>query len=235
MPKRLTKEDFVTKAVNIHGLRYDYSKVEYGGNKKKVRIICRNHGSFLQRPFSHMQGEGCKDCYIESMYQSIGEFLDLAFIQHGDKYLYETTSFVNNKKPINIVCSSHGEFKQAPYAHIRGQGCPSCMSSKGEDEVSRILDNFNIDYVRQWTDHGIPKAHNGKKMAYDFYIPTKNMVIEYDGEQHFKPINAWGGMKNLVAVKSRDSIKDKYCKDNGIGILRISYLDSIIDSIRGAM
>ena len=62
MPKKLTTEEFIEKAKQIHGDKYDYSLTEYKSNKKKVKIICPIHGVFEQRPLNHLQGCGCIKC-----------------------------------------------------------------------------------------------------------------------------------------------------------------------------
>ena len=227
MPSRLTTAKFIERATNVHGSLYGYDLVDYKTNKKKVDIICKYHGTFSQRPFSHLDGEGCRTCFDERQAMPFNKFIEVAFDVHGGKYIYETTSYNNSKIPMTIICEKHGEFKQAPYAHLRGQNCPSCQESKGELAITKILDNAGIDYIRQWTDHKIPKAHNGKKMSFDFYIPSLLMAIEYDGEQHFKPIKCFGGTKKFESIQNRDRIKDLYCANNNIKLVRISYTDNI--------
>lgn len=60
--RRLTTEKFIERAKNVHGNKYDYSKVVYVNNKTKVSIICPEHGEFLQSPDKHLQGRGCPGC-----------------------------------------------------------------------------------------------------------------------------------------------------------------------------
>jgi hypothetical protein len=61
--KQLTKEEFIQKAREVHGDKYDYSKVEYVNKNTKVKIICPIHGEFEQEPNSHLEGKGCPNCY----------------------------------------------------------------------------------------------------------------------------------------------------------------------------
>ena len=67
MPKKLTREEFIRRANEIHKGRYDYSKVEYVNSYTKVCIICPEHGAFMQTPTIHLGGHGCRKCYDESL------------------------------------------------------------------------------------------------------------------------------------------------------------------------
>ena len=62
MSNRKTKEQFIEKAIEIHGDKYDYSKVKYKNAKNKITIICKKHGEFNQEAGSHLLGSGCKKC-----------------------------------------------------------------------------------------------------------------------------------------------------------------------------
>ena len=113
-----------------------------------------------------------------------------------------------------------------------GQNCPHCTESYGEKVIREILISNNIQLIPQKTFNGFYFDDNRRaKPRFDFYLPDFNLLIEYDGEQHFKP-HAFGsdqseGTKrgNLLECQRRDSIKTQYCIDNNIRLLRISYLD----------
>ena len=66
-------------------------------------------------------------------------------------------------------------------------------------------------------------VHHVKRLRFDFYLPEYNTCIEYDGRQHFTPVEVFGGEEGYFKTKKRDGIKNKYCKDNNIGSLRIPY------------
>jgi hypothetical protein len=74
-----------------------------------------------------------------------------------------------------------------------------------------------------------PKCRNKLPLPFDFYIPIYNLCIEYDGEQHVKPVKLWGGEKGLKLTQKRDGIKNKFCKDNNINLLRIQHTTKIKD------
>ena len=101
--------------------------------------------------------------------------------------------------------------------------CPYCNRlSKGETEIVRILDKLGIRY---YNNHKFDDCKHILHLKFDFYLPDYNMVIEYDGIQHFKPVKKFGGVERFKLDKYRDSLKNKYCEDNNIKMLRIAYFD----------
>ena len=75
--KRFTTEEFIEASKQVHGKKYDYSKVEYVNNHTKVCIICPEHGEFWQTPVNHLKGCGCVECGNKSMMEEeIMKFLD---------------------------------------------------------------------------------------------------------------------------------------------------------------
>ena len=122
-----TKEEFIVKAREVHGNKYDYSKAEYVNSKTKVCIICPTHGEFWQAPENHIiQKQGCPKCSHRSYKLENEEFLKKAKEVHGDRYDYSKVKYVNNRTKIRIICQEHGEFCQTPYKHLIGQSCPKC-------------------------------------------------------------------------------------------------------------
>ena len=128
---RLTTEEFIARAREVHGNKYDYSKVEYKNNNTKVCIICPIHGEFWQIPSSHLNGQGCRKCGFlntaKKRKASTVRFIFKAKIKHGDRYDYSKVEYVNIDTKICIVCPEHGEFWQTPYNHLKGCQCPKCM------------------------------------------------------------------------------------------------------------
>ncbi len=100
------------------------------------------------------------------------------------------------------------------------QGCQICKLSKGELKIINILSNRNIEFKSQYKFEKL-------NLVFDFYILHLNLAIEYDGIQHFKPINYFGGQKAFESQTKRDNQKDEYCKKNNIHLLRIPYAQDI--------
>lgn len=127
---------FIQKARKVHGDKYDYSLVEYSGNKKKVKIICSEHDVFEQSPNSHLRGHGCHVC--SGKLHNKKSFIDQARKIHGDKYDYSKISDFNTKNTGTFICPTHGLFKQRLSSHLEGYGCAMCSGFMLRDTQSFI-------------------------------------------------------------------------------------------------
>lgn len=111
---------------------------------------------------------------------------------------------------------------------LSGRACPKCNMSHGALEIERVLTNKGIDYCTEYT---FDDCRYERPLPFDFYIESKNMCIEYDGEQHFKPVrfdkhNKRGTPEErFELLQIRDNIKTEYCKKNNINLIRIPYTD----------
>lgn len=132
--KRLTTEDFIKKAKEIHGNKYDYSQVNYSNNSTPITIICPEHGPFQQKPNVHLNGHGCPACKKIKKLDTT-EFIRRAKEIHGNKYDYSLSTYKNKRTKLTIICPEHGEFEQLPMNHLRGQGCPECGKNKATDRI----------------------------------------------------------------------------------------------------
>jgi very-short-patch-repair endonuclease len=227
----LKNSGFVKKSKKIHGDKYDYSNVEYKNNRTNVEIICPEHGCFLQLPTHHMKGSGCVECACkkrgENNSKELSEFIKDSKKIHRDKYEYSKVIYKTNKIKVKIICSKHGLFKQRPDHHLMGSGCPVCRESKGEREISKLLKDGGVNFESQ------KKFDNCKyisKLSFDFYLPKHNLCIEYNGRQHYEPIDYFGGEKTFELQKKRDESKEKFCKENKIELLIIKY-DELIENV----
>jgi len=224
----LDDQNFIKKSNTIHKNKYDYSLIEIKNNKSKVKIICPVHGIFEQKASSHLEGCGCPKCRDEQVRKRFVKnklyFVEKAKQTHGDKYDYSLVDYINNKIKVKILCPIHGVFEQSPANHYK-YGCPFCRESQGEKKISLLLDGMKIKYIRQKTFDG---CENKQKLHFDFYLPEYNMCIEYDGIQHYKPVDYFGGQEKFLETKKNDEIKNLYCLENNIKLIRIKY-NEIID------
>ena len=215
---RKAKEEFIKEAKKVHGDKYDYSRVEYETARKKVCIVCPEHGEFWQTPDAHLKGAKCPKCSHQSYRYTTEEFIEMAKKVHGDKYDYSKVEYINRLTPVCIICPEHGEFWQKAYSHLLGNGCHSCNESKLETEIKLLLEENNIKYEREkrfdWLKYKWP-------MPLDFYLPGYNIAIECQGEQHFKNRDFF---KNYEFEKriEMDLLKNKLCCENGIKVLYYS-------------
>ena len=144
--KRLSKEEFIKKAREVHGDKYDYSKVEYVGALTKVCIICPEHGEFWQVPSSHLNGNGCPKCGHKT--PLIEDFVKKSKRKHGNKYDYSKAVYVDWKTKVCIICPEHGEFWQKLNDHTNGQGCPTC-AHEANGERKRLSKEEFIKKARE--------------------------------------------------------------------------------------
>jgi hypothetical protein len=132
--KRSNKDNFIQKAMLVHGDKYDYSLVEYTNTHHKVTIGCPIHGTFNMSPVKHISAkQGCHECgLIESGNKrrtTIAEFIEKSCVVHGDKYNYSKVQYYNNSTKVEILCKTHGSFFQTPDAHInKKHGCMKCFN-----------------------------------------------------------------------------------------------------------
>lgn len=138
---------------------------------------------------------------------------------HNYKYDYSLSNYNNLKDYIDIICPRHGVFSQRASYHKLG-GCPRCQNSKGEDRIEYLLNLLKIKFIR---NKKFKSCKNKRVLPFDFYLPDFNLCIEYDGIQHYESIEIFGGDDKLKYQKLLDNIKNEWCINNNIDLLRISY------------
>jgi hypothetical protein len=112
---------------------------------------------------------------------------------------------------------------------MHGFGCPRCNDSWGEIEIVRILKELGINFEQQKVYNNCC-GRTGRALRFDFYLPDYNICVEFDGEQHFSAVRFWGMPIDVAEEKFKltqynDLLKNKYCQDNHIVLIRIPYWD----------
>ena len=211
---KLTSNEFEQHAKEIHGDKYDYSKVEYVNNSTKVCIICPEHGEFWQTASEHLRGHGCPKCGLKTIAEkkllTTEEFIKRSKKIHSDEYDYSKVHYIDYYRKVEIICPKHGEFWQTPYTHYScGCGCPKCakQQSKGEEEVISFLKN-NTSLKIETRNKDIIAPYE-----LDIYIPDKKIAIEYDGL-------IWHSEK-FGKDKNYHLMKTELCEKQGIRLIHI--------------
>lgn len=243
------QEMFFVNCLAVHGTVYDYSSVVYKGASSKVDIRCNVHGIFKQSPNQHVnQKQGCPLCAKESrsLYQQSRRRTTLQFnyeasLKHSGVYTYDDVEYINLSTKVVIGCPTHGKFNQTPKAHLRGQGCPECanirraqyIDSMGERTIKHILTTKNIKFTQQKTYDG---CKHKNQLRYDFYLDDFNVLIEYDGQQHYKFFPRFHkNVEQFTIMQTRDIIKNEFAQANNIELLRIRWDGSILDEIESLL
>lgn len=216
----------MNKQKKIHGNKYDYSKTVYGNNdKEKVTIICPEHGEFKQSPVNHLNGQGCKYCTKGKVF-STEDFINAATLLHNNKYDYSKSTYKKSLENITIICPEHGEFEQYPAKHLSGQGCPICSKKFRKGEMS-LLDELKKAFPNEEIIHSYRNKQILHKQEIDIFFPKHKIGVEFQGEQHFSPVDFGGdGLEIASALfienKKRDVKKKQLCDKNGIKIFYFS-------------
>lgn len=224
-----SKDKFIEKAIIKFGNEYDYSLVEYKGCYEPVSIICRKHGVFSISPTYHLIGHKCPKCTSENLIRvnrlSKDDFIQKAKAVHGERYDYSLVEYKSRIKPVAIVCKKHGKFYQTPDSHLLGCGCPRCKQTNGEYAVESFLRENLIDFIREYNIPNENLLCERNFLLADFYLPKLNTIIEYNGEQHYRPVSIYGGEKQFAIQVERDYAMRQYCKEKRIKLIEIPYYD----------
>ncbi len=230
-----SKSEFVRISNIKHNNTYTYEKFLYINSYTKGNVTCVQHGNFPIVPKNHLEGKGCPKCGLiknsKSRTMIKSEFVRKAHLKHNNTYTYDNFKYINTRTKSFITCLHHGDFPITPNNHLNGSGCPICNLSKGELEIMKLFQKYDITFVHQ---KRFPDCKNKQTLPFDFYLPYFYMLIEYDGIQHFKPIKRFGGQKTFKEVQHRDKIKDEFCKKKRIPLIRIPYNKNIEQCLKDA-
>ena len=224
---KMDTKSFINRSIEVHGDKYDYTKVEYENRYKKV-IIILNNKKYYQTPDDHLRG-----CEPENKNtkKTTEEFINQSKSIHGENtYDYSLTKYVDKLTKVKIISNSE-IFDILPRYHLK-YGI-IINKSRGETKIKKYLISNNIDYTQQ---HSFFECKSSKKLRFDFFLPKHNICIEYDGIQHHKPIEYFGGVNSFNIQKEKDIIKNEYCKSKNIDLIRIPYFEyNNIDTILGVL
>lgn len=196
--------------------------------KKEYLCECIVDGNIVQIRESHLKnGVGCMVCAgkkrgIEQR-KSHSEYV--AEMSIKNPFINIVGTYIDQYTKIKYICKICGyEGESLPNNLLRGGGCPECNMSNGEKKILRYLKDNNIQFKEQYT---FKNCKNIFCLPFDFYLSEYNTCIEYDGEQHFKPIDYFGGEEGFISRQHNDNIKTQYCKNNRINLLRIRYDEDV--------
>ena len=192
---------------------------EYINKDSKLEVMCPEGHIYFTSLNVFKRGFRCPHCSGKAKHNL--DFIRYFLNKNGYELL--STEYINAHTPIYMKCPEGHIFKMR-FGDFKNNNrrCPICSSSNGELEVSYILDNLGIKYIREY----IFKDCKFKSyLPFDFYLPEYNILIEYDGIQHYEVIDYFGGFDGFVDTKIRDTVKNIYCDKNNIKLIRIPYFE----------
>ncbi|ADM73662.1 HNH endonuclease [Lactococcus phage 949] len=221
--KRLTTEEVKERIEYLTGNEY-LLLGNYVNAHTKILIkhnLCRN--TYEVKWGSFQQGTRCPRCFgseklnNKEIDKRIFELTKNEYIRIGD---YKGTHTKIQVK--HSLCGTKYEVTWSSFQS--GRRCPRCNESKGEKEISDILNSLGIKYISQ---KRFKKCKYKKTLPFDFYVHDKKskLLIEFDGEQHFKSVEYFGGEKAFRDTQLRDQIKNDFALSNNIPLLRIPYTE----------
>ena len=184
------------------------------------------HPDYLQQFDSHRVA-GCPVCWQTRQGQS--RRLEIKVVEKRFPEMVKGQVYTSSMAKYWYKCSKgHPDYLQIYGVHASGAGCPACCESRGEKKVAGILESLGVIFDRQFR---IPECRNSKSLPFDFdvWIKGKPFLIEFHGEQHYKPSNLFGKEKFKIQ-KHRDRIKKSFCKKNNIPLLVIKYTEKNIET-----
>ena len=193
---------------------------KYRNSKAKIETQClRCDYIWTPTPNTLLRGSGCPKC-SGLMRKTQEEFVR----EMAEKHPTVTVvgEYINNRIKVKCFCNKcKTYFFNTPHAMLsNGNGCSNCTISRGENRIKEWLNNNEIEYKVQ---HIFKDCRDINVLPFDFYVPSCNTAIEYDGIQHFEPREFFGGEESFNKLKEHDSIKNNYCIENNIRLLRIPY------------
>lgn len=229
---RITHTQFIDRMSKINpNIEILETYVDY-----RTKLLCKcktcNH-EWRACPDKLLQSRGCPACanLRRGAYKAYSHDEFVKKLHGVNPDIKVIGKYKNSKTKLRLHCKKCGrEWEATPFPLLKGVGCPHCASSKGELEIQKCLDSLGGISEAQ-------KSFNDCKSAYvlkfDFYLPKHKICIEYDGKQHFEPVEWFGGYESFKKQVARDAIKTQYCIDNGIELIRIPYTE--FDNIKNIL
>lgn len=165
-----------------------------------------------------LSGRGCPKCANQL---PITNKIFRERIQEINPDIEVISDYINAKTPMAFRCKvCNNVWETTPDSIMMGSGCPVCKESHGEREIRNWLKDHHIRFESQKKFDGCKRE---RELPFDFYVPDYNTVIEYDGAQHYRPVDYFGGEAAFKLLQERDRIKTAFCEESNIGLLRIPY------------
>jgi len=215
--------EFLEKARNTHGYKYNYLNLSDKVTLNDRIEIEYNGQVYLQSISKHLMGR-CPEKTIKR--KTTEDFILESKKIWGDKYDYTLVDYKGALSTVKIIYDGV-VYEQRAQSHLEGlapefrkneesklKDTLKSFDSIGETEIRLFLEKYKIGFISNYRE---------KSIEFDFYLPKIRTVVEFDGRQHFEPIEEFGGLETFYRIREKDLQIDRYCEDNFINLIRIKY------------
>lgn len=226
--------DEVTKHTNI-----SYEILSINGSKTSLKATCDIHNYTWNSNYRklYLSKSGCPLCGGNVKLSDSVVFDRINELSKSKGYTIINIVYNGYYSNIKLNCNKHGSWMTSyDNFYTSKTNCPRCSQEENESkpvkDITRILIENNVDFIKE---HTFDECRNQRKLPFDFYLPKYNQIIEYDGIHHFKSIKFWGGDDGLIQTQTNDEIKNNFCANNNINLLRIKYDENHIEKIKNLL
>jgi hypothetical protein len=192
----------------------------------RIKYICPKHGIQITKIYALTLRHGCKQCQYENQKLS-SSYVKKVIEKYGGNILNPEDYIDIKSKNLELICPKCNQIFLTSYnsfISVKGQYCPSCSKSQsnGEFKISNFLNEHKINFISEYC---FSDCKDINSLPFDFYLPEINVCIEYQGKQHYEPVEFFGGEERFKIQQRHDNIKKKYCKNNNIKFICIPYTE----------
>lgn len=210
-------QDFELNKIDVIGIPEKYNE--------NIRCKCRKCSTIFERQYERARtNQNCPYCAKSGYQFSFDKFQKLLEEKFSDSFeiLEKPEEWQGIRKSKVLVKHQCGFIFSKNAECLLDSGCPKCNKrmTKGEQEISKWLQENKIAFTYQYF-----QRINNKNHFFDFFLPEKNIILEYDGIYHTKSVPYFGGEAQLKKVKERDKQKNEWCKNNNITLVRVPYTE----------
>lgn len=226
-PKK-TDSQFKQEVYDLVGDEYTFLDA-YIATDTKLRVKHNKCGNVYKvQPNAFLHGSRCPYCGVNAK-KTNEQFQQEIYDLVGDEYTF-LDNYVNKRTKLRVKHNKCGNtYEVTPGNFLQGSRCPYCSNSKGEDIINKILKSLGIKYEYQKAFDGL---RDTQPLSYDFYIPSQNILIEYQGLQHYQPVGYFGGKSRFKVQQKHDKMKSEYAKINHYKLITIPYTEDTLTKIK---
>jgi hypothetical protein len=220
---KTTTDELLARCKENFGDKFTILGTTFRTVHDKIPILCNDCGrQYDKRINDLLHGYGCSSCAGLTRRTQEEFEAEVAGIDNGE--YKPLTAFKSTRGKVRFLHSKcNREFEMKVHGFLTlGHRCPLCYTAPLGRNDTKGAREASIEFEREMAFEGL-KGPSGSYLRFDFYVESRKLLIEFDGEQHEKPVVVFGGEKWHQRCVENDRTKDKWASDNGLTLVRISY------------